>query len=68
MTDDGYAVEFGRREFLEIVHIENPRIIYRSSDRYFFLLAGLAVGSRECIEADFDSNRIVLPWILDAPK
>ena len=57
------AVDFGRIEFLEIIHVERPRIIYRSEEKHFFFLAGLAVCTSECVDADFETGHIVLPWL-----
>jgi hypothetical protein len=57
------SVDFGRAEFLEIVHVENPRILYKSLGRHFFFLAGLAVCTSECSDEDFGSGRVLLPWI-----
>ena len=57
------AVDFGRVEFLEIVHVERPRIIYRTEDKHFFFLAGLAVCTSECKDMDFESSHLVLPWL-----
>jgi hypothetical protein len=62
---DRSAVDFGKVEFLEIVHVERPRIIYRSQDKHFFFLAGLAVRTSECSDADFESGHIVLPWLTE---
>ena len=59
-------VEFGRVEFLEIVHVENPRILYKGSGRHFFFLAGLAVCTSECRDDDFGSSHVLLPWIAKA--
>ena len=59
-------VEFGRVEFLEIVHVENPRILYKSSGRHFFFVAGLAVCTSECRDDDFGASRVLLPWITRA--
>ena len=59
------AVDFGRVEFLEIVHVEGPRIIYRSQDKHFFFLAGLAVQTSECSDTDFESDHILLPWLTE---
>ena len=64
--DPRSSVEFGRVEFLEIVHVENPRILYKSLGRHFFFLAGLAVSTSECRDEDFGSSRVVLPWISQA--
>jgi hypothetical protein len=60
------SVEFGRVEFLEIVHVENPRILYKSLGRHFFFLAGLAVCTSECRDDDFGSGRVLLPWMSQA--
>ncbi len=57
------TVDFGRVEFLEIVHVERPRIIYRGQDKHFFFLAGLAVCTAECSDADFESEHVLLPWL-----
>jgi hypothetical protein len=57
------TVNFGRVEFLEIVHIERPSIIYRSRDTHFFFLAGLAVRTDACDDSDFSGSHVILPWI-----
>jgi hypothetical protein len=59
---------FGRIEFLEIVHIESPKIIYRSGTKHFFFLAGLAVSTNECEDSDFGTDHIVLPWLRSATR
>lgn len=58
-------VNFGRTEFLEIVHVEKPGIIYRGEGRHFFFLVGLAVSSMECSEDDFH-DQLVIPWISES--
>jgi hypothetical protein len=60
------AVDFGRVEFLEIVHVEGPKIIYRSQGAHFFFLAGLAVRTSECSDTDFESDHILLPWLSES--
>lgn len=60
--------DFGRIEFLEIVHVEKPRIIYTSGTKHFFFLAGLAVSTRECSHSDFGSEHVLLPWLSTADK
>lgn len=59
------SVNFGRIEFLEIVHIERPRIIYHSEGKHFFFLAGLAVCTSDCADDDFTSEQILLPWLTE---
>jgi len=63
LHDHRDSVEFGKVEFLEIVHVEDPRILYKSPGRHFFFLAGLAVSTSECVDADFGTGRVLLPWI-----
>ena len=60
--------DFGRVEFLEIVHVEKPKIIYRSSTKHFFFLAGLAVSSKQCSDSDFGDEHLILPWISEGAK
>ncbi len=57
------AVDFGRPEFLEIVHVERPSIIYKAGEKHFFFLAGLAVRTSECSDTDFESSHLLLPWL-----
>ncbi|GEM_PF-3374457 len=60
------AVDFGRIEFLEIINVEKPRIIYRSQGKHFFFLAGLAVRTSECTDSDFESSHVLLPWLSES--
>jgi hypothetical protein len=54
---------FGRIEFLEIVHVEKPTIIYKSGTKHFFFLAGLAVSTKDCSDSDFGLEHLLLPWL-----
>ncbi len=54
---------FGRIEFLEIIHVEKPRIIYKSGAKHFFFLAGLSVSTMECTDSDFGADYLLLPWL-----
>jgi len=58
--------DFGRTEFLEIVHVERPNIIYRCGRKHFFFLACLAVTTRECSDSDFANGHLLLPWLPSA--
>jgi len=62
------SVEFGKAEFLEIVHVEDPKILYKSLGLHFFFVAGLAVCTSECRDDDFGSGRVLLPWISQAVR
>jgi len=55
---------FGKIEFLEIVNVEKPKIIYKGDMKHFFFLAGLTVSTKECSDTDFGSEHILLPWLL----
>ena len=55
--------DFGKVEFLEIVHVERPRIIYTNGKKHFFFLAGLAVTTGECSDSDFEKEHLLLPWL-----
>ncbi len=65
---DSPLVQFGRREFLEIIYAEKPRIIYHKDSMHFFFLVGLKVCTTECQDRDFKSNHVVLPWIDEAVR
>jgi hypothetical protein len=53
-----YRVKFDRAEFIELVHIANPRIIYRRKNMYFFAYDGFVMYCDQCSERDF-SERIL---------
>ena len=48
-----YRVKFKRREFLELVEIAKPRIIYRRGKNHFFAFDGFVMYSQECEDGDF---------------
>ena len=48
-----YRVKFRRREFLELVGIAEPRIIYRRGKNHFFAFDGFVMYSQECEDGDF---------------
>jgi hypothetical protein len=68
VRDNRNSVEFGRAEFLEIVHVEDPRILYKGLGTHFFFLAGLAVCTSECMDDDFGKGRVLLPWVTQAVR
>jgi hypothetical protein len=68
LQDHISEADFGRTEFLEIVHVEKPRIIYVSGTKHFFFLAGLAVSTKECSDSDFGSEHVLLPWLSTRAK
>ena len=48
-----YRVKFRRKEFLELVSIAKPRIIYKRGKNHFFAFDGFVMYSQECDEMDF---------------
>ena len=53
-----YRVKFRRREFLDLVEIAKPRIIYHVRRMFFFAFDGFVMYTFECERRDFD-GRIV---------
>ncbi len=48
-----YRVKFRRREFLELVGIAKPRIIYHRNRMHFFAYDGFVMYTFECENSDF---------------
>ncbi len=48
-----YRVKFKRREFLELVEIAKPAIIYQTGRMHFFAFNGFAMYTFECEDSDF---------------
>jgi hypothetical protein len=48
-----YRVKFRRREFLELVEIAEPKIIYQTGRMHFFAHDGFAMYTFECKDSDF---------------
>ena len=48
-----YRVKFRRREFLELVEIAKPRIIYHRNRMHFFAYDGFVMYTFECENSDF---------------
>jgi hypothetical protein len=53
-----YRVKFERTNFLELVSIAKPCLIYRRKNMYFFAYDGFVMYSDQCSERDF-SERIL---------
>jgi hypothetical protein len=51
-----YRVKFRRREFLELVQIAKPEIIYRRGKNHFFAFNGFVMYSQECSDQDFSQK------------
>jgi hypothetical protein len=53
-----YRVKFDKEEFLELVHIARPRIIYHRKNMHFFSFDGFVMYTDQCQNSDF-SERIL---------
>ncbi len=55
-----YRVKFDRENFLELIRIARPQLIYRRKNMYFFAYDGFVMYCDQCQETDFSTK------ILDA--
>ncbi|MGD2066146.1 MAG: hypothetical protein PVI43_03125 [Candidatus Bathyarchaeota archaeon] len=53
MQTSSYRVKFKRKEFLELVEIANPKIIYQTGRMHFFAFDGFVMYTFECKDGDF---------------
>jgi hypothetical protein len=53
-----YRVKFRRKEFLELVEIAEPKIIYHRRRMHFFSYDGFVMYSFECDNSDFGQKVI----------
>ena len=51
-----YRVKFKRKEFLELVEIAKPRIIYHRKRMHFFAFDGFVMYTFECENSDFSQK------------
>jgi hypothetical protein len=51
-----YRVKFRRREFLDLVGIAKPRIIYHRKRMHFFAYDGFVMYTFECENGDFSQT------------
>jgi len=56
-----YRVKFDRQNFLELVRIARPKIIYRRKNMYFFAYDGFVIYSDQCKGGDF--SQVILDAI-----
>jgi hypothetical protein len=56
MNSSSYRVKFRRREFLELVEIAKPRIIYHRRRMHFFAFDGFVMYTFECDDRDFSQK------------
>ncbi len=53
-----YRVKFRRREFLELVQIAQPQLIYHTGRMHFFAYDGFVMYTFECEDHDFSQQVI----------
>ena len=58
VTASSYRVKFRRSEFLELVQIAKPEIIYHTGRMHFFAYDGFVMYTFECRREDF-SQRVI---------
>ena len=51
-----YRVKFRRREFLELVEIAKPKIVYHRRRMHFFAYDGFVMYTFECDDSDFSQQ------------
>ena len=51
-----YRVKFRRREFLELVQIAKPKLIYNTGRMHFFAYDGFVMYTFECEDRDFSQQ------------
>ena len=54
-----YRVKFRKEQFLELVDIAKPRIIYRRGKNHFFAFDGFVMYTQECQDEDFQNQKVV---------
>jgi len=48
-----YRLKFRREEFLQLVEIAKPRVVYRCGKNHLFAFDGFVMYSQECRDEDF---------------
>ena len=54
-----YRVKFKRTEFLELVELAQPRIVYHRKRMHFFAFDDLVMYTFECINKDFLDKKVI---------
>lgn len=58
VSSSGYRVKFRREEFLELVQVARPKLIYQRGRMHFFSHDGFVVYTFQCRDEDF-SQRVL---------
>ena len=54
----GYRLKFDREEFLKLINIAKPAIVYKRGKNHFFAFDGFAMYSQKCGDGDFKATII----------
>ena len=54
-----YRVKFKRKEFLELVEVAKPRIIYHRKRMHFFAFDGFVMYTFECEDKDLIDKKVM---------
>jgi hypothetical protein len=54
-----YRVKFKRDQFLELVELAHPSILYRRGSTHFFAFDGFVMYSQQCSDNDFQNQKII---------
>jgi hypothetical protein len=56
IASSSYRVKFKREQFLELVQIANPKVIYHRGRMHFFAFDGFVMYTFECQNTDFSQK------------
>ncbi len=56
MNASSYRVKFDKQNFLELVRVARPRIIYRRKNMHFFAYDGFVMYTDQCDNSDFSQK------------
>ena len=56
MNASSYRVKFDKQNFLELVRIARPRIIYHRKNMHFFAYDGFVMYTDQCDNSDFSQT------------
>jgi len=59
ISASSYRVKFKREEFLELVDIAKPRIMYHRGRMHFFSFDGFVMYTFHCSDEDFPAQRVL---------
>ena len=59
MQASSYRVKFKRQEFLELVELASPSIIFRRGSNHFFAFEGFVAYCQQCEDDDFPNQKVI---------